>query len=172
MCLLTAALLVSATMCRAQHDRTYLSTSDSTADRLGTFPHRVGDVNDFEKLLTNAETSSLASILHKHQQLTGQEIVVVTTKSYVPYPDMGHYAQDLGIVWGIGKRKQNDGLIIMLSKAKGEIQIVPNDGLKTMLTDKICNDILDRSVMGHLEHEEYGKALIDGSRALIKILEK
>lgn len=174
--LLTIAVFAVLQICggtsRAQNNRIYLSTTDSTADHIGTFPHRTGDVNDFEKLLSASEKNELASLLQKHHRATGQEIVVVTTKSFAPYNDMGSYAKDLGVVWGVGKRKQNDGLIIMLSKKQGQVQLVPNDGLKTILTDKVCNDVLDRNMMAHLEHEEYGKALIEGTRAIVRLLEK
>lgn len=168
---LCAGLGILAPQVRAQTDRTYLSTADSTEERMGTFPQRVGWVNDYEKLLTANEIAELTTIIRNHQQLTGDEIAIVTTKSFAPYHDLGSYGKDLATVWGIGKSKKDKGLMIMLSKTKGEIQFVPGDGLKATLTDTVLNQLIDNKMIGSLQKELFGDALIAGTKEIIRILE-
>jgi uncharacterized protein len=169
---IACALMASVSVSRAQDKSAYLSTADSTEDKLGTFPHRQGSVNDFEKLLTAHDAAELTSIIQKHKEKTGNEIVVITTKSYAPYPDITYYAKDLAIVWGVGKTKNDNGLMVMLSKKQGLVQLVPGEGLRGALTDTICGTILDKQMLGSLEKAQYGEALIAGVRECVRVLEK
>lgn len=169
---LLCVLAASAAVSRAQDKPAYLSTADSTEDKLGTFPQRRGWVNDYEKLLTANEAAELNAIIKRHLEKTGNEIVVVTTKSYAPYPDITYYAKDLAIVWGVGKTKKDNGLMVMLSKKQGLVQLVPGEGLRGSLTDTVCGTILDKHMLGLLEKAQYGEALIAGVRECVKVLEK
>jgi uncharacterized protein len=167
-----SAVLTIAATSDAQTDRTYLSTPDSTEEVLGTFPKRTGWANDFEKILTANEVAELNAIIRAHQQRSGEEIAVVTLKSYAPYHDIGSYAKDLATVWGVGKSKQDKGLMIMLSKSQGQIQFVPGDGLKTKLTDTILNQVIDKQMISLLQKERFGDALLAGTREVIRRLEQ
>lgn len=145
--------------------------TDSTENVIGTFPKRIGLVNDYEKLLTKNEVAKLEKMIAAHKQKTSDDIVIVTTTSYAPWHDMGSYSRDLAVVWGVGKTKQNNGLMVMLSKKLGVIHLVPDKGLQTTLTDTICGTIIDTKMMPYLEKEKFGDALIAGVKEIIHILE-
>ena len=144
---------------------------DSTEDKMGTFPTRIGWVNDYEKLLAKSDVAKLEKMIADHKKKSTDDIVVVTTKSYAPYHEMGSYAKDLATVWGIGKTKQNNGMMVMLSKTIGDIHLVPDKGLQAILTDTVCGTIIDKQMMSHLDKEEFGPALIEGVKEIIRTLE-
>ena len=145
---------------------------DSTEEKMGTFPARIGWVNDYEKLLTKAEISQLEKLLAAHKQKSTDDIVIVTTNSFAPYHDMGSYSKDLATVWGVGKTKKNNGMMIMLSKTLGDINLLPDKGLQGMLSDTICGTIIDTKMMPYLEKEKFGDALIAGVKEIIRILDE
>jgi uncharacterized membrane protein YgcG len=170
--LVIASFVLSVGSGFAQSKPAYLSTTDSTEDRIGTFPKRQGWVNDYEKLLTANEAAELTAIIESYMKKTGNEIVVVTTKSFTPYPDITYYAKDLAIVWSVGNANHDNALMVMLSKKQGLVQFIPGDTLRKTLTDTICGTIIDTHMLGLLEKAQYGEALIAGVRECVKVLKQ
>ncbi len=108
--------------------------------------------------LVNALNARLDT-LSRH---TTNQIVVVTVN------DLGNltanqFATQLGKKWGIGDKKQNNGLLILVKprndKGGGEVFIAPGPGLEGALPDVKCRQIIDSIMVPHLKEGDYASGI-------------
>lgn len=106
----------------------------------------VGHVNDFAHLLKPETTSNLEAILSNFQRETGNEIAVVTIDTHGPDETIESYAVKLFEKWGIGKEKEDNGLLLLVAKDDREMRIEVGYGLEPVITDiesgRIIREIL------------------------------
>ncbi|MFZ2484680.1 MAG: TPM domain-containing protein [Minisyncoccia bacterium] len=104
-----------------------------------------GLVNDFAGALKPETVSSLNQKLGQFSQDTGIEIAVVTI------PALGDetvetYAEKLFQEWGIGKEKEDNGLLLLIAIEDREMRIEVGYGLEPVVTDiesgRIIREIL------------------------------
>lgn len=82
------------------------------------------------------------------------------------------YATALGNKWGVGHKETNDGITIVVKPkkgdAKGETAIATGIGMEKILTNEVCNLIIDQEMIPEFKKNDYGKAI---EEALDKIKE-
>ena len=82
------------------------------------------------------------------------------------------YATALGNKWGVGHKETNDGITIVVKPkkgdAKGETAIATGKGMEKILTNEVCQLIIDQEMIPEFKKNDYGKAI---KEALDKIKE-
>src|SRR4030042_1633593 len=73
-----------------------------------------GWVNDFAGIISIEDKEKLTALIADLEQKTSAEIAVVTQDSIAPY-DEKEYANKLFDMWKVGKRGQDNGLIVLLA---------------------------------------------------------
>lgn len=106
-----------------------------------------GYINDFAHVLSEETISSLESELSAFQASTTNEIAVVIV------PHMGgdyieNYSAKLFEEWKIGKKDQDNGVLLMLSMQEHAMRIEVGYGLEGSLVDSEANNILERMKPG------------------------
>lgn len=83
-----------------------------------------------------------------------------------------NYATALGNKWGVGHKDTNDGITIVVKPktddAKGEAAIATGKGMEKILTNEVCQLIIDQEMIPEFKKNDYGKAI---EEALDKIKE-
>lgn len=138
-------------------------------DSLPKFPKSVGYVNDFENIFTPKQRMKLDTIIKAYEIETSNEIAVVTIDSIAPYENIKDFATDLANAWGIGKAGKDNGLLILLSKSRREIQISTGFGTEKVLSDEICKNIIDQTIIPEFKHGNYYEGIEKG---LLVLMEK
>ncbi|MDO8728966.1 MAG: TPM domain-containing protein [bacterium] len=104
-----------------------------------------GFVNDFASILRPETVSSLNQKLEQFSKETGNEISVVTI-SKLEDETIETYAETLFQEWGIGKEKEDNGLLLLISLVDREMRIEVGYGLEPLVTDidsgRIIREIL------------------------------
>lgn len=104
-----------------------------------------GFVNDFAGILRPEAVSSLNQKLGQFSKDTGNEIVVVTI-SKLEDETIETYAEKLFQEWGIGKKQEDNGLLLLISLEDREMRIEVGYGLEPTVTDidsgRIIREIL------------------------------
>jgi uncharacterized protein len=107
-------------------------------------------VNDLAGLLSADEIATLEKKLVQFDDSTSTQIVVVTVKSLNGY-DKNDFAQRLGQKWGVGQKKNNNGVVILVKPKypgeKGEASIQTGYGLEGVLPDITCKQIVDHEMI-------------------------
>lgn len=131
-------------------------------------------VSDPERVLTEEDTRTLNLMLKESRDSLKVEIAVVI----LPHIDTERYetartfANELFNTWGIGDKKTDRGLLILLLTEKGEREIVfeTGYGLEQLLPDGLCKLIQTRKMTPFLKEEEFGAGLIAGVSEVEKVL--
>lgn len=118
-----------------------------------------GRVVDNAGLLQAADRQTLDQRLEALQRTSGPQLVVVTV------PDLkGMTIEQLGLSlgngWGIGDRKRNDGVLLIVAPNQRQTRIEVGKGLESTLTDPLCAEIIAHDMIPQFR-EGYYKAGID-----------
>lgn len=133
-----------------------------------SFPKPIGYVNDFENVLSLEEVTKLENLLINYEKQTSNELVIVTISKTENEIDFDTYALDLSKNWGVGKKSKDNGLVIVISNQLGRIRICTGTGTEKILTDEICNTILEENIIPNFKNGEIYNGIESGINALIE----
>ena len=135
------------------------------------FPRPQGAVNDFASLISPNDKQMMEKISREVLQKTGTSIVIATVET-VGDSDYETYANELYADWGIGKKGEDKGVLIFLTKKERKVRIETGYGVEGILPDGLVGQILDDYVIPYLKKDDYGKGLLNGTIALSQIIAK
>ncbi|NMB11079.1 MAG: TPM domain-containing protein [Firmicutes bacterium] len=130
---------------------------------LAALPKPVGFVNDFAQIIQRDHKTEIEGVAKALQENQGAEIAVVTIASAEPLTPK-EYATQLFNEWGIGG-PEDSGLLILLAMEEREIQVEVGYGLEGVLPDGKVGAILDQAVIPYFAKGDYGRGLLEGTRA-------
>jgi uncharacterized protein len=133
------------------------------------FPKPRGAVNDFASLIPEREERMMENICREVLQKTGTAIVIATVDT-VGDSDYETYANELYANWGIGKKGEDKGVLIFLTKKERKIRIETGYGVEGILPDGLVGQIRDDYIVPSLKKGDYGKGLLNGTIALSQII--
>jgi uncharacterized protein len=99
-------------------------------------------VSDRANLLSQAGVKQISDDIAKLEAETGTEIAVVTVPDTLPYPTPKAYATALFNRWKIGKKSQDNGVLILVSLKDRRIEIETGYAVQGFLPDAKVKDII------------------------------
>jgi uncharacterized protein len=102
-------------------------------------------------------------------QKTGTAVVVATIKT-VGDNDPDTYANELYANWGIGRKGEDNGVLIFLAVSERRIRIETGYGVEGILPDGLVGSILDQYVIPYLRQNDYAQGLLNGMRTVGQII--
>ncbi len=115
--------------------------------------------------------------LNAHLRFLEDSLAVQCATIVLPAIDTEAYtfAHDLFNKWGIGNKKTNRGLLILLVYGAGEgtqrdIYMATGYGLEGDLPDALCNYIQTETMLPLLKEEKFGEGLLAGVRETKRLL--
>ena len=131
-------------------------------------------VTDLSGVVSPSQKDSLNALCHFAKDSLQSEIAVVV----LPAIDNGKYGSlhEFGVElfnkWGIGGKDSEKGLLIVLTTAPGEREVVFNTGygLEGALPDVYCKRIQADVMIPYMKKGEYGSGLIAGVSAVNEVL--
>jgi len=124
-------------------------------------------VNDFTNTLTADQKATLEHKLVAYDDSTSNQVVIVivpTTNDYAPVD----YATKLGREWGVGNKKTDNGVVLLIAKDDHQIFIAPGYGLEGALPDITCKSIIDNEITPNFKRDDFYRGLELGTNAIIK----
>ncbi|CAM1364686.1 TPM domain-containing protein [Tenacibaculum xiamenense] len=125
-------------------------------------------VNDYDFIFNHEEELELTKTLHDYNIKTTNQIVIVTVGSIEPYKNLQKFASDLGRYWGVGTKEKDNGLIIVLCKPCRKISIATGFGTEKILTDEICAEIIDNTIIPEFKKDNYYSGVKKGLEEIIR----
>lgn len=133
------------------------------------YPKATGYVNDFARLLTREQDSSLNQELIAFEKKTTIEIVVVTVTS-LNGKNIETFTQELATEWGVGKRNKNNGIAFLVAPNDHKMRIQPASGIISVFTNEKATAIMNEVILPLLKAHNMSKGIIDGTHAIINAL--
>ncbi len=123
---------------------------------------------DYANLLSASEKKSLEEKLVRYSDSTTTQIVVVTIED-LKGEDVSMLATNWAQTWGIGQEKEDNGVIILVSKNDRKIAINPGYGLDDRLTAGLGGEIIRNIITPEFKNGSYYNGLDKGADAIFDV---
>lgn len=122
-------------------------------------------VSNPDGILEQATVDSLDHELRLLEDEVGVQTVVAVVE-HIEGDDPYQFGQTLADKYGIGREKEDDGLIVMLCTKDRSYTILTGKGLEGTLPDNICRRIQDRVMIPLLQEEAWDDAMLATLKAI------
>src|SRR3989338_10798175 len=118
------------------------------------YPSPAGYVNDFADIYSSEFETKLENKLADFEKATESEFTVVTVES-LEGEQVENYAVKLFEKWQIGKKKEDNGLLLLISEKDREVRFEVGYGLEPYLTDGRAGEIIRRDIVPNFKEAKY-----------------
>lgn len=164
--LLIAALLFVFTATTAAETKQY-TIDDVPNVRLSDVRQYVTDPS---AILSATARDSINAILGRLEKSTGIETAVVMLPS-IGEEDIFDFGHELFRKWGIGKKKSNNGLLILLVKDQKKVRFTTGYGIEGTMTDAMSKRIQTTLMIPRFRVGDWNGGMVSGVRAVAKTLD-
>jgi uncharacterized protein len=133
------------------------------------FPRLTGRVVDDAAILSPSTISRLTTMLARHEQTTGQQVVVVTLPSLQGFT-IEEFGYQLGRYWGIGQKDKNTGALLIVAPREHKVRIEVGYGLEGELTDAQSSVIIQRDILPEFRRGDFDAGVLAGARSVLTAL--
>ncbi len=130
-----------------------------------------GWVTDMANILSEQTENTLNQEISALEAKNGSEIAIVTLENTEGFTTPKQFTTELFNYWGIGKKGQDNGVLFMVSIGDRRVEIETGYGIEGILPDSKVGNIIDRKIIPQFKNNNYEKGVLDGTIALIDILE-
>lgn len=127
-------------------------------------------VSDPTNILSPAATDTIDAILGRLEKSTGIETAVVMLPS-IGENDIFDFSTSLFRKWGIGKKKSNNGLLILFVMDQHKVRFATGYGIEGTMTDAMSKRIQMQCMVPAFKQSDWNKGMVDGVRATAKVLD-
>lgn len=122
-------------------------------------------VCDPENIMSKAMRDSTDAYIGKLEKESGIQAVFVIVP-HVENGDPFRVAQDIGNKYGVGNKKTDRGLVIVVAVEDKKYFIAPGDGLEGDLTDVECDDIARACIVKNMRLGNPDMAMLSTAKAI------
>ncbi|RAK24185.1 uncharacterized protein B0I03_10236 [Flavobacterium aquaticum] len=126
-------------------------------------------VYDYADVLNPTEEKELENKLVRYSDSTTTQIVVITIDD-LKGESIGLLTPRWAQEWGIGQEKEDNGILILLSKNDREIWISPGYGVEDRLTAGINGELIRNIIIPEFKAGSYYSGLDKGADAIFEVL--
>ena len=127
-------------------------------------------VSDPTSILAPAATDTINAILGRLEKSTGIETAVVMLPS-IGENDIFDFSTSLFRKWGIGKKKSDNGLLILFVMDQHKVRFATGYGIEGTMTDAMSKRIQMQYMVPAFKRSDWNKGMVDGVRAAAKVLD-
>jgi len=120
-----------------------------------------GYVNDFANVIREPVESELQEILRQYAASTTNEIAVTTVKT-IGDDYIENYAVELFKEWGVGSKKNDNGVLILIATDDRQLRIEVGYGLEGAIPDSVADRIIRETMVPSLKEGDYDNAAMNG----------
>lgn len=133
------------------------------------FPEHLGAVNDFANVIPQQYEDEIDAIAREIWGKTGTAIVVATIETlgdnYIE-----DYATRLYETWGIGKKGEDKGVLILNAIEERKIRIESGYGVEGILPDGLLGQIRDNYLIPYLREGDFGAGFLNTVKVIASII--
>ncbi|MCM3571039.1 YgcG family protein [Neobacillus mesonae] len=144
----------------------FFSTGNALAEDV-QIPKPVGDiyVQDFADILSDTEKGQLNSFGRNIENQTTAQIAVLTVPT-IGDRTIEEYANEAFRTYGLGNKKENNGVLLVLAMKEKKIRIEVGYGLEGRIPDGKAGRILDEYALPALKNGQPNQAILNTYQVL------
>ncbi|WP_096485022.1 TPM domain-containing protein [Methylorubrum populi] len=133
------------------------------------FPKLTGRVVDAAGILAPEARTRIDGKIKAHEDRTGDQLVVATVPSLHDLT-IEDYANRLARAWGIGQKKTNNGVLLLVAPKERKVRIEVGYGLEGALTDALSKTIITSAITPRFRQGDFSGGIEAGVDAILPIL--
>lgn len=126
-------------------------------------------VTDYTNTLSAADKQKLEDKLVAFNDSTSTQIAVVIMRSTGNY-DINAYGVQLLRKWGIGEKKKNNGILVLVAISDRKMSIQTGYGAEGAVPDVITQEIIQKDMKPHFKQGDYYGGLEAATNSLMKYM--
>jgi len=132
-------------------------------------PAPAGSVTDLAGVLDNGTKGRLIRLIQNVRERTTAEMAILTVPTTAP-ATIQEYSVALFDRWKIGKRGQDNGLLLLVAVQDRRLWITTGYGLEGILPDGKVGEIRDRQIIPYFRAGQYAEGILRGTEALATVI--
>jgi len=129
------------------------------------YPDYSAYVNDYAGVLESGSKTQTEDLIAKVEEETGSEIAVAIVNSLEGI-SVEEYAVTLFEKWGVGKKKEDNGVLLLVAIEDRKLRIEVGYGLEGTITDLEAGNIIDNVIVPKFKQNDYSTGVYDGVVAI------
>ena len=130
------------------------------------------DINNYvcnpDEIVDSSEVRFLNRLAQQLEDSTLVELCVVAVNS-IGEMDAFDFCYEVFQRWGIGKKGKNTGVLLFLAVESRDVRIMTGGGIEGVLTDAVCNEIIQTAMMAPLRNADYSDAMALGALRVYEV---
>ena len=133
------------------------------------YPKLTGRVVDAAGILSPEARTRIDGKIKAHEDKTGDQLVVATVPSLQDLT-IEDYGNRLARSWGIGQKKTNNGVLLLVAPKERKVRIEVGYGLEGALTDALSKTIITSAITPRFRQGDFSGGVEAGVDAILPIL--
>src|ERR1700749_4770505 len=133
-------------------------------------PPLTGRVVDQTGTLSSDDIASLTKKLGNFEIIKGSQIAVLIVPTTAP-EDIEQYSIRVAEAWKIGRKKVDDGAILLVAKDDRKLRIEVGYGLEGALTDVTAKRIIDEIITPKFRSGDFAGGISDGVIRILRVID-
>lgn len=140
-----------------------LAAVPARAIDVGAYPPQ-GYVTDYAKVIDPAQKQELERYCARVEAATGVQIALLTFPS-LEGEDLERWANDWFRKWGIGQKKTDEGILVLVVPNDRKVRIEVGYGLEPIIPDAMAGQMI-RAMSPALRERQFGAAFAEAATAI------
>lgn len=140
------------------------------ADALVPVPPLKALVTDLTSTLSTEQRAGLEARLRAFEDRKGSQLAVLIVDTTQPEA-IEQYALRVAEQWKVGRRRVDDGAILLVAKTDRAVRIEVGYGLEGVLNDATSKRIIAESIVPRLKQSDYSGGIDSGVDQMIKLVD-
>ena len=133
-------------------------------------PPLTGHVTDLTGTLTAEQTAALEQTLTAFEARKGSQLAVLMLASTAP-EEIEQYALRVAEKWKLGRKKVDDGAILVVAKDDRAVRIEVGYGLEGALNDLTSKRIISEIVLPRFKQQDFSGGITAGVDRMIRVVD-
>jgi uncharacterized protein len=133
-------------------------------------PPLTGRVVDKTATLSSSDIASLDQALKDFEARKGSQVAVLIVPTTQP-ETIEQYSLRVAEAWKIGRKKIDDGAILVVAKDDRKLRIEVGYGLEGALTDVTAKRIIDEVISPKFRNSDFGGGISDGVNRILRVID-
>ncbi|MGY8666831.1 YgcG family protein [Bradyrhizobium sp. UFLA05-109] len=133
-------------------------------------PQLTGRVVDLTGTLSSGDVASLSSRLQDYENRKGSQIAVLIVPTTQP-ETIEQYSIRVADAWKVGRKKIDDGAILLVAKNDRHLRIEVGYGLEGALTDVTSRRIIDEVITPKFRSGDFAGGISDGVDRMMRVID-
>ncbi len=126
-------------------------------------------VGDYAKIISAQARRAMEAVAVELYQKTGAAVVVATVPS-LDGESIEQAAVQLFQKWGIGKKGEDKGILLLVAPKERKLRIEVGYGLEGVITDATAGAVRDQYMLPYFKKGQFAEGLLTGEAALASLV--